>query len=201
MNPIGLCMSTGRCGTTYLAHLLKAAYEPEFGIFHEDAPERTSKPNRYLRFFDEEDFAQMRADPDVADYLARFAKHLTARPLIELGNSIVPLVPLLIATFPGRIRILHLVRDPVTTAASFTTFLMYTQGLEIGNMPPDPIHTRCVHSEYAEAWEFMSPFEKNLWRWGEYNLLALEIHERHPELPYMKLTSDELFRDPLAARR
>jgi hypothetical protein len=201
MNQLGLCLSTGRCGTTYLAHCFRSAFEPEVGILHESAPELVSKPNLYLGRLEDEDFARMRSDRDVASFLAALSDQLAMRPLVEFGNTVVSLAPLLIATFPGRVKILHLVRDPVTTAASFTTFLMNAPELEIGNRPPNPIHSRCVHSEYAAQWEVMSPFEKNLWRWAEYNLWALEIHRRHPELPYMRLTAAELFRDHTAVQR
>jgi hypothetical protein len=63
------------------------------------------------------------------------------------------------------------------------------------NYPPKPDRSRCAHPEFAGAWTCMTPFEKNLWRWGEYHLFALAVHEQHPEVPYLKLLSSDLFQD------
>jgi hypothetical protein len=209
MHGIGLCISTGRAGTTYLAHLLQAAYGRDFPVFHEDIPYYQAKPRRYLWHLDAADFAAMRRDPDVAAYLQRIAAITAERPYIDIGHVATPLVPLVIATFPGRVRLLHLVREPVTSAASAVTFSLYAADRDhlVGPdykhhpMPPNPIESRCAHPEARASWPAMTPFEKNLWRWAEYNLLALEIHARHPEVPYLKIVSEELFGDDLGVAR
>src|SRR5262249_43791739 len=118
----------------------------------------------------------------------------------------LPLVPLIIATFPGRVRLLHLVRDPISVAASMTTLGQYDPKMIQSSHPgyaelPNPFETRCAHPEYAAKWKNMTAFEKGLWRWAEYNRMALGIHERHPEVPYIKMTSETLFKDVDAPRR
>jgi hypothetical protein len=206
MHQIGLCMNTGRCGTTYLAQVLGAAYGEDCDIFHEDIAERHAKARRYLWHFDQADLARIRRDSDIENYLTQIRKRSSKRPYISLGFPGLPLVPLLLASFPGQIRLLHLIRDPLSVAASMTNLGQYDPSMSSISDPgylelPNPVESRCAHPEYAATWDSMSRFEKGLWRWTEYNLLALAIHERHPDVPYMRLTSATLFKDPDAPRR
>ena len=205
MHPICLCFSTGRSGTTFLAHTLTATYHPEVDVFHEDISEFQSNPRCYLWSLDERDFAPMRKNPIIAAHLARVQERSALRPYVDVGHTVTPLVSLLLATFPGRLRLLHLVRDPVEASASMAVRGMYHpryEGMEgpAYNLPPDPCQTRCAHPEYASRWQVMTPFEKNLWRWGEYHLLAMAIHERNPEVPYLRLPSENLFKDQSCSR-
>jgi hypothetical protein len=200
MHQICLCLSTGRSGTTYLAHVLSAAYGHDFDVFHEDILEHQAKPRRYLWYFSEPDFAELRRDSDISRHLDRIATRSSVLPYTDVGFPCLPLVPLIIATFPGRVRLLHLVRDPISVSASMTTLGQYDPEMSLVSHPgyaelPNPLETRCAHPEYAGRWMSMTAFEKGLWRWAEYNLLALTIHERHPELPYLKMSSDTLFTD------
>jgi hypothetical protein len=206
MHQICLCLSTGRCGTTYLANVLSAAYGDDFDILHEDVLEHQAKPKRYLWYIDEVNFAELRRDSDVSDYLSRVAARSKERPYIDVGYPCLPLIPLIIATFPGRVRFLHLVRDPVSVAASMTTLGQYDpKMIRVSHWGyaelPNPLETRCAHPEYATKWKSMTSFEKGLWRWAEYNLMALAIHERHAEVPYIRMTSETLFTDADAPGR
>ena len=125
MHPICLCFSTGRSGTTFLAHTLTATYHPEVDVFHEDISEFQSKPRCYLWSLDERDFAPMRKNLIIAAHLARVQQRSALRPYVDVGHTVTPLVSLLLATFPGRLRLLHLVRDPVEASASMAVRGMY----------------------------------------------------------------------------
>jgi hypothetical protein len=206
MHQIGLCMNTGRCGSTYLARVLAAAYAEDCDILHEDIAERQAKPRRYLWHFDEADFARMRQDTDILEYVGRISQRAAVRPYIDIGFPPLPLVPLILAIFPGQVRLLHLVRDPVSVAASMTNLGQYDPKMSVISDPgylelPNPLESRCAHPEYSAPWSTMTPFEKGLWRWAEYNLMALAIHKRYPEVPYMRMTSDTLFTDSGAPNR
>ncbi|HEY7328471.1 MAG TPA: hypothetical protein VH592_12560 [Gemmataceae bacterium] len=149
----------------------------------------------------EADFAVMRQDPDIASLLTRIVAVSADRPYIDVGCTATPLVPLIIATFPGRVRLVHLVREPVSTAASCSTLGDYYPDSTTRRdafhylEKPNPLESSCAHPVCPERWEQMSPFEKAMWRWAEYNLFALAVHERHPEVPYLRLRADRLFRD------
>lgn len=200
MNPICLCISTGRSGTAFLAHTLKATYYPDAEVFHEDVEEFQSKPGKYLWHTEKTDLEQMRADPIISAHVRRIAELSRTRPYVDVGHPALTLIPLLLDEFPGRVRLLHLVRDPVSAAASMAVRGMYHrrfEGLEGPgfNFPPNPTQTRCAKPEFAARWMNMTPFEKNLWRWGEYHLFALAIHQRRPDAPYMKLLSSQLFQN------
>jgi hypothetical protein len=41
----------------------------------------------------------------------------------------------------------------------------------------------------------MSPFERALWRWAEYNLFASAVRETYRDVPYLLVRADDLFRD------
>jgi hypothetical protein len=200
MHQICVCFSTGRTGTTYLAHTLKATYPFDADVFHEHVEEFQSKPRKYLWGLDEGDLAVMRADPLIAAHLTEIKERAELRPYVDVGHTATPLVPLLLAMFPGRVRMLHLIRDPLESAASMAVRGMYhprDDGREGPgyNVPPNPRDTQCIHPEYASRWDAMTPFEKNLWRWGEYHLFALTVHARYPEVPYLRLFSRDLFAD------
>jgi hypothetical protein len=204
MHPICLSINTGRCGTTFLASALSATY-PEAACYHESVRDDVTNPRDYLWRFDEADFEGMRADPAVGAFLDRIADESRDRPFIDPGNNLSPLVPLIAATFPGRVRVLHLVRDPVLVAASFVNFTMYAEGTEHperpggwwnNSRPPNPRESRCAHPEYADRWDRMTPFEKNLWRWAEYNLYALEFHRRFPDVPFQTVVARQMFKQP-----
>jgi hypothetical protein len=209
MHTVCLCISTGRTGTTYLSRTLRAAYRGEFDVHHEHLRECQSKPRRYLWRFDEDDFRTMRQDPDVADYLELVERQTERAPYVDVGPTNTPLVPLLAAAFPGRVRVLHIVREPVTSAASMVNFTMYAPRNEdlVGPdyphhpVPPTPRESRCAHPEFADRWDGMTPFEKNLWRWAEYNLFAEEFRARFPDVPFLRVTSDDLFRDDVGVAR
>jgi|GEM_PF-3407280 len=200
MHPIGLCLSTGRSGTTYLARALAATYGDTAHVFHEDIDDPQSKPRRYLHYRGPDDLAQLRSDPDIATHLARIERLAATDAYIDVGHPAMAIVPLVIATFPKRVRLVHLVREPVSVAASYTTMGQYdpNQADTVGLNPwlPDPTVTRCAHPVPPDTWAAMTPFEKNLWRWGEYQLAAVEIHRDHPEVPFLRVSSDELFRTP-----
>jgi hypothetical protein len=155
---------------------------------------------------DDKSHKELRQDSAIAAHLKRVEDLSQHRPYVDVGHPAISLIPLFLDAFPGRVRLLHLVRDPVSAAASMAVRGMYHPRFEglVGpeyNFPPSPGQTRCVHPEYATAWKSMTPFEKNLWRWGEYHLLALEIHKQHPELPYLRLLSSDLFQDATSLER
>ncbi len=194
---IGVCLSTGRAGTMYLEAVLVQTYGDVATIRHEDIKDRQSKPNEYLWLYDSEDVERIGRDRDVAAYLEHVDRSATDQPYIDVGHGNVPLLPLLIERFPDRIRLLHLVRDPVLVSASNVTMGQYcpdaasTVGENVGL--PHPGQPRCAHPEFAEQWNVMTPFEKNLWRWAEYNAFGVELHRRYPSVPYLLVPAQKMF--------
>src|SRR5260370_39269981 len=100
MNAICLCFSTGRSGSTFLAHTLKAAFDPEVEVFHEDVSEFQSKPGKYLWHTDRESLGEMRRDPAVAAHLKRVGELSRVRHYVDVGHPAISLIPLFLDAFP-----------------------------------------------------------------------------------------------------
>src|ERR1700761_5915285 len=92
-------LSTGRCGTQWLASQF-AANHPGLGVGHE--PIGVSyKPRRYFRGYDEPRAAL--AERAVRDHLAGI--EATSRPYVETGWPLYAALPLFAARFPDRLRV------------------------------------------------------------------------------------------------
>jgi hypothetical protein len=72
----------------------------------------------------------------------------------------------------------------------------YYQGREdncskLGQLTPfDP---GILQSHYAKTWEQMTPYEKCLFHWTEINLYAEELFRAYPNVPQLRILSEDLF--------
>lgn len=126
------------------------------------------------------------------------------KPVLIFGNTMSHLAPVFYRVLGGRVRFLHLHRDPVVTAASMyirikpewwhrPAYEDDPNGMRI--TPFDP-HARFV--EYGDRWADLSLFEKILYEWAERHAAALETHERLPAAPFLSVLSEDLFAAPAA---
>ena len=126
--------------------------------------------------------------------------------MIVFGNTLSHLAPVFHRLLGDRLRLLHLHRDPVVTAASIFVktrpewwsrvgkFEDDTHGLRI--TPFDP-HAR--FREYRSRWASLTLFEAILYQWLERHAFALEARERMTDAAFLSLRSEDLFADPAAA--
>jgi hypothetical protein len=129
-----------------------------------------------------------------------------SRPVLIFGNTLSHLAPVFHGVLGDRLRLLHLHRDPVVTAASIfvktrpewwsreRSFEDDSHGLRI--TPFDP-HAR--FPEYQEGWASLTLFEVILYQWLERHAFAREVADRFPGLPFLSLRSEDLFEDPETA--
>jgi hypothetical protein len=190
--PLGLVLSTGRSGTTYLQNLFREALPAEAeGILHESLHPGRAKPAVFHRRFDTSPLE----DPEIAQHVREWDALLGSQPVIDFGWTTGCLAPALALTRPQQLRVLVLVAHPVSVAASFANRGHYTL-----NANPawaiSPSHANVRHPQYASRWTHMSPFEKGLFRWLETTAYGLEFVERFPDIPNLRLRSDEVFADP-----
>lgn len=186
-------LSTGRCGTQWLAAQLQRAYADRLLVEHEPLHNFYS-PRRMLRVHTLADLDAETAAP-ILTHVAEIENCLAERSYIECGHPCWSALPALADRFQGRIRIVHLARHPVPTAYSWLTHQAYRPPIlpylpvKVLLAPTDP---GVLMPEYAERWEEMTPFEKCLYYWGEVNLFGLKQQEALA-VPWLRLTYEELF--------
>lgn len=187
-----------RAGTTLLDSLARAGYGD--GVRSEHEPmQHAARLRRFFRCWEEDRQREALEDPAIGPFVRGVVAE--SRPVLLFGNTLSHLAPLFARVAGDRLRLLHLHRDPVVTAASIYVksrpewwdlddYDADSHGLRIS--PYDP-HARFV--EYRDRWPSMSRFERILYQWLERNAFALEMRERHPEVPFLSVRSEDLFAD------
>jgi hypothetical protein len=187
-------LSTGRCGTQWLAEAFRAGGCGRARVEHEPL-HNDYVPRQMLGA----------ADPGAlgarGQRLLRHAEEiertLAERDYIETGHPSWSSVPWLARRLAGRVRVIHLVRHPVPTACSWVSHGAF--------VPPLLPHLRLKEliapadagvsfPEYAGRWSGLTPFEKALVYWAEVNAFALRL-EALGELPWRRVRYEDLFGD------
>lgn len=185
--------STGRCGTQWIdeqfrkhyADLLHVEHEPaEYLSFGDSVPaisnnwlKETSLPDSLV-----EHFEYIRRISESTDYL-------------ESGFPAWKAIPAISGILGENVRIVHLIRHPVTTAYSWMSTGAYAPPL-LPHLPireiikPSDDGARYAH--YSDRWDRMTPYEKNLYYWLELNACGLDL-EKTSTAPWMQLKFEELF--------
>lgn len=193
-------VSSGRCGTQWLAAAFSEIYADLALVEHE--PVGTAYNSSRLLRRDHQS-AELHRSPGVVKHLARIHETLHTRDYIETGAPLYGVLPTLLDEFEGRVRLVHVVRHPVLTAASIATHGRFSrsgadqQWQEAAML--DPRRDRVNQVELAPRWEGMSNFEKSLFFWTEVNMYAEEIHREHPRVPYLRVRFEDLVAEGSAA--
>jgi hypothetical protein len=87
----------------------------------------------------------------------------------------------------------HLVRNPVFTAFSLATHVVYDRDDWIARGAITPHDPGVVQKELRSSWKQMSMYEKCLFWWTEINLYGLELAREHPDVPYLLVRYEDLF--------
>ena len=185
-------LSTGRCGTQWLAENLEQAYGDRIGVEHEPIHDGYCA-RRMLGAGD-----PARLEPELAAPLLRHLdaveRRLETRPYIECGYPCWSSIPYLAQRFAGRLRVVHLTRHPVPTALSWLTHGAYQPPLlphlreKVLLSPADP---GTALGEYGSLWDSISPFEKCLYYWAEVNGFGLAQQDALA-LPWLRLSLEDL---------
>jgi len=193
MNHATFVLSTGRCGTQWLAAVLADAFPDRLDVEHEPL---------HARYLPRQALGLLRAGsastspPDVVlQHADAIETHLASRPYIECGHPCWSSLPWLAQRFSGRIRIVHLVRHPVPTSCSWLTHTAYQPPLLphlAEKVLLSPFDEGVCFPEYRERWPRMLPFEKCLYYWAEVNALALQLQSR-TAVPWLRLRFEDMF--------
>jgi len=193
-------ISTGRCGTQWLAAHLADLKAPGFTVEHEPLG-HDNHARKMLGVSDPSHLPPELATPILA-HADQIERTLEAGHYIECGHPCWSSLPWLANRFQGRFRVIHLVRHPVPTAYSWLTHQAYCPPLA-PYLPAKillaPSDAGVLFPEYQERWPTMTPFEKALYYWTEVNAAGLKW-EQSLGVPWLRISYEGLFGgDDLAA--
>jgi hypothetical protein len=186
-------LSTGRCGTQWLAEQLPRSYGDRFRVEHEPL-HNFYAPRQNLSVRTLADLSAEAAEA-ILPHVEEIETCLAQRSYLECGHPCWSALPALADRFRGRVRIIHLVRHPVPTAFSWLTHRAYEPPL-LPFLPTktllSPFDPGILLPEYQERWEGLTAFEKCLYYWSEVNLFGL-AQEQALGVPWLRLTYEDLF--------
>lgn len=189
-------ISTGRCGTQWLAHILALPGVGAGRVEHEPLGERY-RP-RVLLGAGGDPAALAPVDrARVERHLAGIEATLEQEDYFEAGFPCWSALPYLARRFAGRLRIVHLTRHPVPVAYSWMAHGAYVRP-QLPQLPEKillhPTDRGVAFPEYAEAWPALHPWERALYYWAEVHAFALQ-QELVVGVPWLRLGMKELFSD------
>jgi hypothetical protein len=189
-------LSTGRCGTQWLAEQLRIAYGDVAHVEHEPLHDGYS-PRLMLAAR-----GALTADAATAARVAAHAdivrRHLQSRNYVECGHPCWSAIPWLCGQFPGHVRVVHLSRHPVPTALSWLTHQVYQQPLLphlVERVLLAPSDDGVAFPEYRDRWTALTPFEKCLYYWAEVHAFGLTQRDRLG-VPWLHVRYEDLFGEP-----
>jgi hypothetical protein len=190
---VTLFLATPRTGTQWLARSLGHVFEDLALVEHEPA-DYEYEPRRMLRRDDQRSLLRVTV---IDEHFGRIRETLgSGRHYVEVGFPAFAAVPLFADVFGPDLRVVHLVRHPISTAASMVTHGWYQPrrrhdlGLKVAVTPFD---SGVVQSGYGDRWQTMTPFEKCLFYWTEVHLYGLEVERAFASIPFLRLRFEHLF--------
>lgn len=184
-------LSTGRCGTQWLHEAMRTCYGDAIAAEHE--PLQTEyQPRRFFRAAPNALAAHHRI-PAVAAHVERIRTELVHRPYFEAGWPAFAALPWLHEALEGRMRIVHLTRHPVNTAFSMATHQVYERDDWIREGALTPFDAGCLDPSLQLRWPEMSGYEKCLFWWTELHRYALDLRRVRPDIPWLRMSYEEMF--------
>ena len=186
-------LSTGRCGTQWMADSLGKVYAERLVVEHE--PLDSCYDSRSALASNRSAAAEYEPSVKVTAHVEWIEQQLETHSYIECGHPNWGVIPWLEKRFRGRVRIVHLTRHPVPCAYSWSTHGAYQEVIlphETRLIPLSPFDKGIQFNEYQQRWNTLSVFEKCLYYWCEVNAFAIELESR-VSTPWLRLTCEDLF--------
>ncbi len=175
MNRAVFFLSTGRCGTQWLARNLGASY-PDCAVVEHEPLHDAYRSSELLVH---RDLAGARSAAVIREHVSKIDAVLESRMYIECGWPSWGALPYLARHFVGRIAIVHLTRHPIPTACSLVTHGTYQPpvipGLHPEKIPLSPFDAGVTLPEYREIWDTLDPFQRCLYFWTELHRFGLDL--------------------------
>lgn len=194
MHDVIFFQASGRSGTQWFAKELQTVYGDVAQVTHEPI-QYAYQPKTYLRRYDAASYAEMLAIPEVKKHVEQIEDISNDKIYIEVGFPSYAAIPALYEKFGRRLKLVHVVRNPILNAASQVTHGWYDPVRRrdmTGAILPTPEDN--VNQWYYQAkWDSLTPFEKCLFFWSEFHLHALELHERFFAMDYLRIRFEDIF--------
>ncbi len=179
MSTCSFILSTGRVSTQNIAVIATKAY-PNAVIEHEGLgfkyfPRKVfRRPKQFATALGHNVLLQRKLI-EIEDTISE------GRSYLDVGWPTYAWIPYLVDRFDGKIRFVHLVRNPFHVAASLTTLGLFTPNIQrvrrwVRFAMVHPKGNQINYPELAAAAEEFSPFELNLFHWLELNTFMIEQH-------------------------
>lgn len=186
MHQATFVLSTGRCGTQWLAEAFGQTFGERVRVEHEPL---------HLGYRPRERLAGATPPDAVLRHLDAVEAELQHRPYLECGHPCWSALPWIAQRLRGRVRVIHLVRHPLPTALSWLTHQAYQPPL-LPHLQEkvllSPFDEGVRFPAYRGCWPGLTPFEKCLYYWLEVNALALAL-QGESGLPWLRLRFEDLF--------
>jgi hypothetical protein len=184
-------LSTGRCGTQWLHHAFSSLYGNRAEVTHE--PIRTAyEPRQFFRA----DSSKLQALGNiraVSDHVANIRETLKTKIYIETGWAHFAALPWLYEALEGRLRVVHLYRNPIATSFSLTTQRLYERNDWVTASALNPYDFGAFQKHLKKDWEQMSQYEKCLFYWTEIHLYGQQLKHENPSWRWHDLRFEDLF--------
>ncbi len=192
MNTAIFFLSTGRCGTQWIAANLLAVCKESAVVEHEPLHDR------YYPRLMRKGLEQTGNATEIIAHCDRIEEVLKHQSYIECGWPVWGAIPYLLQRFEGRIRIVHLVRHPIPVACSWVSHRAFCPPLIPGfpgfreKVLASPFDEATAFRIFCDRWEGMNPFEKSMFFWLEVNALGLKL-EQTCTAPWLRVRFEDLF--------
>lgn len=188
-------ISTGRCGTQWIAAALSNLCSDCITVEHEPLQDRYEARKTLGSFNLKTPLDSLPSD--VLSHMQDIEAQLAIQPYIECGHPSWSTIPYLAERFDSRIRIIHLTRHPVPTCCSWLTHSAFQKPI-LSHIPEkillSPFDPGTKFKEYCDVWDKLIPFEKCLFYWSEVQAFALEQQARL-NVPWLHIRYEDLFKN------
>ena len=184
-------ISTGRCATQWFAKSLATHYH-DLAIVRHEPLQMEYQTRYYFRAYHRNEKVEF--SKAIRNHLAFVGHTIENYHYIEAGWPVYGVLPFILSQLKGRVKLVHLYRNPMRVAASLATHRVYNRAEWAEELAISPDDDGVVQSYLArDQWNSMSEFEKCLFWWTEVNHFALAIHRNFATIPWLSLKYEHVF--------
>ena len=188
-------LSTGRCGTQWLSHVIQKHFADQVICTHEPI-DHAYHGREHLGHHNIEDFLAKASDA-LSEHIAYIKEVLLTSDYIETGHTCWSVIQYFQEIFRGQIKVVWITRHPMTLAKSWMTHGVYAKPIlpheseKVFLLPSDK---SVAFASYQSKWDDMNQIEKILYYWLEVNTHAYRLL-RDTDIDHVVVKFEDLFQD------